>query len=45
MLSFHWGLDTKIGAAGVHVTTGEIAYLRMNSTEKNRPRGRKEESF
>lgn len=31
-----WGGDTKIGAAGVHVATGERAYLRMKSTEKNR---------
>lgn len=42
-LSFHWGLDTKIGAVGVHA--GERAYLRMKLTEKNRRRGRKEESF
>lgn len=43
--SFHWGLDTKIGAAGVHAATGERASLRMKLTEKNRRRGRKEESF
>lgn len=30
-----WGIDTEIGAAGVHVATGETAYLRMKSTEEN----------
>ena len=30
-----WGTDTEIGAAGVHIATGERACLRMKSTEKN----------
>lgn len=34
MLSFHWGLDTKIGAAGVHVTTGESLFENELNREK-----------